>query len=158
MVGITHFGWAWFKGLNGSGQRMSGQSTTSKPGDGMDDGTIFAGISPDTDRPMYTTPRDFSFTRTFNEAAEYARNLNAEKHFGHDDWRVPTRTELNLLYENRDKGALKGTFNLSGSFPAGCYWSSRQYFIYAAWDQRFSDGQQDRMYKHLVASLRCVRG
>src|SRR5438477_9424405 len=27
-----------------------------KPGDPMEDGTIYAGISPDTNRPMYTTP------------------------------------------------------------------------------------------------------
>ena len=41
MVGITPLGWAWFKGLNGSGQRTSGRSTTLKPGDVMEDGTVY---------------------------------------------------------------------------------------------------------------------
>ena len=31
-----------------------------------------------------------------------------------------------MLWENRDKGALKGTFNLTAGFPDGWYWSSAQ--------------------------------
>src|SRR5690349_10563178 len=38
-----------------------------KPGDRMADGTVYAGISPDTHQPMYTTPEDAPLTYTFNE-------------------------------------------------------------------------------------------
>jgi len=39
-----------------------------KVGDKMPDGTVLAGISPDTNKPMYATPADASLTMTFNEA------------------------------------------------------------------------------------------
>src|SRR5205823_762495 len=80
-----------------------------KPGDRMEDGTIYAGISPDTHKPMYTTARDAPLAMKWKDAMKYAAALDAQ---GHHDWRVPTKAELNMLYENRDKSALKGTFNV----------------------------------------------
>ena len=62
-----------------------------KVGDKMPDGTVLAGISPDTNKPMYATPADASLMMTFNEATEYAAKLDAH---GHKDWRVPTKAEL----------------------------------------------------------------
>ncbi len=94
-----------------------------KPGDRMADGTIYAGISPDTHKAMYTTPADASLTMKWKKAMDYAAGLDAH---GRHDWRVPTKAELNVLWENRDKGALKGTFNVTGSAPAGWYWSSTE--------------------------------
>jgi len=123
-------------------------------GDEMEDGTIFAGISPDTGKAMYATPRDASGTYTFNEAANYAAKLDAH---GHKDFRVPTKNELGVLYENRNKGKLKGTFNETGSNPAGWFWSSSQINLYDAWGQRFSDGYQGFNYRYDVSFLRCVR-
>ena len=73
----------------------------------MPDGTVLAGISPDTNKPMYATPADASLTMTFNEAQEYAAKLDAH---GHKDWRVPTKAELNVLFNNR---AAIGGFNVS---------------------------------------------
>src|SRR5437870_5038986 len=35
-----------------------------KPGDRMADGSIYAGVSPDTNKPMYTTPADATLTYT----------------------------------------------------------------------------------------------
>ena len=113
-------------------------------GDKMPDGTIFAGISPDTHQPMYAVPADASISMDFNEAAKYAAKLDAH---GHEDWRVPTKAELDVLFQNREKGALKGTFNSgadvtcyykkkkgtpNGKFTspandAGVYWSSTPY-------------------------------
>ena len=65
--------------------------------------------------------------------------------------------ELNVLYQNRNKGKLKGTFNETGSNPAGLYWSSTANSS-AAWAQFFSDGAQ--IFNHLRtkdSSLRLVR-
>ncbi len=132
-------------------------SATAEPkiGDKMTDGTVYAGISPDTHKPMYATPADAPLTYTFNEAGKYAAKLDA---YGHHDWHVPTRGELNVLWENCNEGALKGTFNVTGSLPAGWYWSSSQLYNGLAWAQRFSDGNQYYDFKHYDSSLRCVRG
>jgi len=69
-----------------------------KVGDKMPDGTVLAGISPDTNQPMYAMPADASLTMTSNEAKEYAAKLDAHVH---KDWRVPTKAELNVLFNNR---------------------------------------------------------
>ena len=126
-------------------------STTPQIGDKMEDGTVYAGISPDTNKPMYATPAHAPLTYTFNQAQKYAEQLDA---YGHKDWRAPTKAELNVLFKNR---AAIGGFNETGSSPAGWYWSSSQYDFYDAWDQRFSDGYQNFDYKDYGSSLRCVR-
>jgi hypothetical protein len=102
-------------------------------------------------------PADAGVSKTFNEAAQYAKDLNAAKTLGHDDWRVPTKAELNVLFENREKGALKGTFNVTGSNPSGWYWSGTPYGGGNAYSQRFSDGLQDINYRFFDSSVRCVR-
>jgi len=121
------------------------------PGDKMPDGTVFAGISPDTNKPMYVTPADASLTMTFNEAKEYAARLDAH---GHKDWRVPTKAELNVLFNNR---AAIGRFDVTGSDPAGWYWSASPHDSWVAWGQRFSDGCQGYDGKDGHSAVRCVR-
>jgi Protein of unknown function (DUF1566) len=106
-------------------------------GDKMPDGTVFAGISPDTKKPMYATPADAPLTMTFNEARKYAKKLDAH---GHNDWRVPSKAELNELFNNR---AAIGGFNVTGSYPAGWYWSGTQFLAWNALAQRFSEGSQN---------------
>ena len=136
------------------GERQWPPDIGPKIGDEMEDGTIYAGISPDTGKPMYTTPRDAPTRFTFKKAAEYAKELDAH---GHKDWRVPSKNELNVLYQNRNKGKLKGTFNDSGRGRGGWYWSSQTYYYCDAWDQRFSDGGQYLAIRIYNSSLRCVR-
>jgi hypothetical protein len=121
------------------------------PGDKMPDGTIFAGVSPDTGMAMYATPADASLTMTFKEVKEYATRLDAH---GHKDWHVPTKAELIVLFNNR---AAIGGFDVTGSNPAGWYWSSTQGTKWLAWGQRFSDGAQDYNTKVGHSSVRCVR-
>ncbi len=87
---------------------MAGNGNAKEIGDEVEDGTVYAGLSPDTGRAMYATPKDASGAYDFNEAAGYAEDLGAH---GHNDWRVPSKGELNVLWENCDKGRLKGTFN-----------------------------------------------
>src|SRR4051812_201988 len=118
---------------NDNGRATTASPAELKPGDRTEDGTIYGGISPDSQKPMYTTAEDAKLTYTFNEAHKYAEKLDAH---GHQDWRVPTEGELNLLFQNR--GAIGG-FNVSDSDPAGWYWSSREYGGLAS-VQRFSGG------------------
>jgi hypothetical protein len=130
--------------------------TTREIGDEMKDGTIYAGISPDSGKPLYTTPRDAPGAYTHEQATEYAKNLDAH---GHHDFRVPNPDELDVLYENRDKGKLKGTFNETSSDPAGYYFASTPYETVHSWgSQRFSDGYYFPLSCRINnSSLRCVR-
>ena len=121
-------------------------------GDRMADGTIYAGTSPDTGKAMYTTPLDAKLTYTFSQARKYAAALDTD---GHHDWRVPTRSELNVLFQNR---AAIGGFNISGLRPAGWYWSSPPGASDYGSAQRFSGGNRDYSTGILVSSLRCIRG
>jgi|SRR5580700_11696412 hypothetical protein len=117
----------------------------------MPDGSVFAGISPDTGKTMYATPADAPLTMEFTQATAYAGKLDAH---GHRDWRVPTKAELNVLFNNR---AAIGGFNVSGSYPAGWYWSATPGDRWDAWCQRFSDGLQHDGDKVSPSSVRCVR-
>jgi Protein of unknown function (DUF1566) len=132
----------------GAGKNDEG---TLQIGDVMEDGRVYAGISPDTGKAMYATPKDAPLTEKFNDARKYATKLNAH---GHKDWRVPTKGELNLLFQNR---AAIGRFDKTGRPPAVSYWSSSQAGIHDAWAQRFSDGEQDCNPQCFYSSLRCVR-
>src|SRR4051812_3140058 len=72
--------------------------TELRIGDKMPDGTVYAGVSPETVRAMYTTPEDAPLTMKWKVAMEYAAKLDAH---GHQDWHVPTKSELNVLFQNR---------------------------------------------------------
>ena len=138
-------------------------STILEIGNRMPDGTIYAGISPDTKQPMYAAPADAPMSMDFNEAAEYAKGLEVG---GKKDFRVPSLNELNVLFQSRDKGALKGTFNLTSSSPE-LHWSSTSDNAYVAWYKRFSrdggegygDGfdQRGDLFRDNKLSVRCVR-
>jgi Protein of unknown function (DUF1566) len=133
---------------------MTEQTTRPKIGDLMPDDTVYAGISPDTNKPMYATPADAKLTYTFNAAAEFAKEKSYQKVYGHGDWRVPTKAELNVLFNNR---AAIGGFNVSGTFTDGWYWPSDPDGA-TAWGQRFSDGSQFyNVGKENRLSLRLVR-
>jgi hypothetical protein len=119
-----------------------------KIGDKMADRTIFAGVSPDTGTAMYTTAADEPLSCTFKQAADQAAVLNVSDAFGHHDWRVPSKAELNVLFNNR--AAIS-------NFTSGSYWSSSQDYGRNAWGQRFNDGIQTSNNKDYLSSVRCVR-
>lgn len=127
-----------------------------KIGEEIEDGTIFAGVSPDTGGNMFVTQQEASGTFNWNAAMKYAAALYAN---GHKDWRLPTKAELDVLYQGRHKGALKGTFNESGSDLSGWYWSATEYpdVPASAWMERFSVGVQVWFWKGYGASVRPVR-
>ena len=71
-----------------------------------------------------------------------------------DGWRLPTKEELNQMYEKRHE--ISG-FNLTGSNPAGWYWSSSPFNDYRAWGQWFGTGYQYNFNRFNDYSVRCVR-
>ncbi len=52
---------------------------------------------------------------------------------GYDDWFLPSKDELNLLYQQKD---------VVGGFADVGYWSSTEYASNYAWGQYFNDGYQ----------------
>tara|TARA_R110000824_G_scaffold168348_1_gene345333 strand:- start:156 stop:641 length:486 start_codon:yes stop_codon:yes gene_type:complete len=65
-----------------------------------------------------------------------------------DGWRLPTKDELNLLFENREK---------IGGFANFGYWSSTEYGNGYAWGQGFGSGNQGGNNKGNGAYVRSVR-
>jgi hypothetical protein len=100
---------------------------------------------------MYTTPADAPGIYSLDAASTYCSALYAH---GHQDWRVPSKGELTVLFNNR---TAIGEFDVSGSDPAGWYWSASQLGEWNAWGQRFSDAGQDFTNKDNPSSVRCVR-
>ena len=66
-----------------------------------------------------------------------------------DGWRLPTKDELNLLYENKEK--IGGFTNDAG------YWSSTETGLSFAWLQDFIDGKPWSFFKTTPILVRAVR-
>lgn len=132
-------------------------------GDLVADGTILGGVSPGTAKSFYTTAASATDPHTWSNAVNYCKALRAS---GYDDWRLPTGGqksggELGALYQNRAKGALKGTLEGSASATSGkWFWSSTLYksqYYDGAWAQTFDAGWSQGVMKNATASVRCVR-
>jgi hypothetical protein len=78
-------------------------------------------------------------------AAEVVRNAS---HGGFNDWFLPSRDELNLMYQN--KGVI-------GGFVSGYYWSSSEYNSDFAWRQGFGNGGQFSSFKSSNGRVRAAR-
>ena len=113
--------------------------------DGNNKGWIYcegAGVD-----PFLVAPQD-SGVKKWREAMEYAAHFNSE---------LPSRRQLNAIYESRYTGALTGTFNLTGYNPAGWYWSATEDHYKSVWCRRFSNGYESDDSKGYESSVRCVR-
>ncbi|MDE5613870.1 MAG: DUF1566 domain-containing protein [Treponemataceae bacterium] len=85
-------------------------------------------------------------TATWSGAFELCNNYRGT---GYDDWYLPTKDELNLIYEN-----LRRTGKILGN---DWYWSSSQITYRHAWGQRFSDGIQSNDSEYSKYCVRAVR-
>ena len=64
------------------------------------------------------------------------------------DWRLPTKRELNLVYNQK---------SFIGGFANSYYWSSTEHDYYYAWTQYFSNGFQNYNDKANASLVRAVR-
>ena len=70
---------------------------------------------------------------------------------GYDDWFLPSKGELNLMYENLYQQGL-------GGFTYDYYWSSSEFSSNDAWRQYFDTGSQVSSYKYYnTTRVRAVR-
>ena len=81
---------------------------------------------------------------------------------GNSNWDLPTKDELDQLYEvknavNRSIDKIIVGGGTATSLDNGWYWSSSQYHDSGAWGQRFSDGGQYGDFKDNTNSVRAVR-
>ena len=75
---------------------------------------------------------------------------------GYSDWFLPSKDELNKLYENIGQGNALGLGNVGG-FAINGYWSSTESDSNSAWAQGFYDGLQGSDYKLYYYYVRAVR-
>ena len=83
---------------------------------------------------------------------EEAKKVAKDYRGGYDDWYLPTKSELNLVYQN-----LKKTGKIQDDT---WHWSSSEYDNDSAWSQSFSDGSQGNGHyggKYRSNSVRAVR-
>jgi hypothetical protein len=96
----------------------------------------------------------FGNAEPYESKTDYAAKLCADyRGGGYDDWFLPSKDELNLMYLNL-------YMNNLGGFSDGKYWSSSEYNVYAAnhaWYQLFTNGYQyedDRIHNYGVRPVR----
>jgi len=77
----------------------------------------------------------------WEEAKDYCKKLG-------DGWRLPTKTELNIMYQNKES---------IGGFDFFYYWSSTEYDNYEAWIHSFGSGYQSSYGKNSTFYVRAVR-
>ena len=72
---------------------------------------------------------------------------------GYTDWRLPTKDELAMMYQNKD--VIGGFVNSNYNYPD--YWSSTEYGATDAWTQNFYNGFQHNYLKNFSYRVRAVR-
>jgi uncharacterized repeat protein (TIGR02543 family) len=77
-----------------------------------------------------------------------AQRADGLSHGGYEDWFLPSKDELDLMYQN--KGDI-------GGFASGGYWSSSEYTANDAWAQNFGTGNQVSSNKYPTIRVRAVR-
>jgi hypothetical protein len=143
------------------------------------DGSIYAGLSPDGNVKMYTTPADYGqsqfgwdtlyngfdngYTGRANSegqaqaggywAAPACAELNAH---GKSDWYLPAMYELDVLRQN---AVAIGNFDLSDTedYWLSAYWSSTEVSEEFAIFQWFKNGDGGYTAKGIWMNIRCVR-
>jgi len=83
-------------------------------------------------------------------------------HCGFDDWFLPSKDELNLMWENLADTAGDNNTGPSapdniGGFAKVFYWSSTEISSNFAWVQDFNDGIQYNFFKSNIIHVRAVR-
>lgn len=116
----------------------------------MPNGTIFAGISPDTRQPYYTTKADVNEFLPFTKAREFCMKLSS---YDNGNWRLPTTQEMDNLYARRQE---IGGFNTNAEGAASWHWSSGSR-LFTAGMKKFTDGAWYNVGKTVSANIRCVR-
>lgn len=93
----------------------------------------------------------FGDAEPFQQVTDYAAKLASDLfHGGYDDWFLPSRDELGLMYDNLEVEGL-------GDFGQTWYWSSSQFDSASAWRRNFDNGDEDYNDTDLGLRVRAAR-
>ncbi len=95
----------------------------------------------------YTNPTAYYVANDGTVAAKICSDIVIN---GYDDWFLPSKDELNLMYVNLKEQGL-------GGFVDNMYWSSSEWSAQYAWLQYFSNGAQYYARKYYAYCVRPVR-
>ena len=73
------------------------------------------------------------------------------------DWYLPSKEELDLMYQNKATIDAPAGANGGSGFASAYYWSSTEHSTSGARDQNFANGEQSIRFKHGLNSVRAVR-
>ena len=73
------------------------------------------------------------------------------------DWYLPSKQELNLMYQSKATIDATALANGGSGFASAYYWSSSEYYIGDAWRQHFDGGYQSFNGKYDSDRVRAVR-
>jgi hypothetical protein len=76
---------------------------------------------------------------------------------GHTDWFLPSKDELDQMYQNKATINSTATENNGSNFTGDFYWSSTEYDSYGAWFRSFYYGSKASSHKVNAGSVRVVR-
>ena len=134
--------------LNGNGGGLvcapTNQSTGAKWGCG---GTTIGGTSTTVGAGNSNTAKIMAGCSTSGIAARICNDLVLN---GYNDWFLPSKDELNLMYQNLKMTGI-------GGFASTYYWSSSECDNGYAWLQFFSNGYQNYVNKFSDVYVRAVR-
>lgn len=88
-----------------------------EPGDEMPDGTIFVGLNPKTSQGIYMMPKRFDSKYYRDESISFISSLEA---YGHKDWRLPTRREMDIIRQQTSHESIAAVFN--NRSPGPWFW------------------------------------
>jgi hypothetical protein len=89
----------------------------------------------------------------FGRAAQLCDELSYN---GYDDWYLPSKDELNAIWDNLVDDGTGSNNGVGGFYPLG-YWSSSEYDSKGAWGQSFTDGYQSNSGKEAIGRVRAIR-
>jgi Protein of unknown function (DUF1566) len=97
-----------------------------------------------------------------NDGSDYAAQIcnelqitEGDKTYG--DWYLPSKEELNLMYQNEATINVTAVENGGDVFANDYYWSSTEYDNASAWSQTFDGGYQYFDGKHYAFNVRAIR-
>jgi hypothetical protein len=99
----------------------------------------------------------FGASEPYASKTDYAAKLCSDlESGGYDDWYLPSKDELNAIWDNLVNDG-SGSNSGVGGFAVGVYWSSSESGSGDAWAQYFGDGLQGDGSKGDYGRLRAVR-
>jgi len=130
---------------------QEGSITTYARGDGLFSGYMNTSVIIAVQAAVFNSLGNL----TANVAALFCANFTDG---GYGDWYLPSKVELNLMYQNRSIIDAVSTANGGTVFAMDTYWSSTEHDNSDAWLQDFTNGNQFANSKNgWYTPCRCIR-